>query len=227
MSQQKRGGFVSGVSQAIVPGRQAIRVAAVSIQPQAQVSDLVAVVDVSGSMDELARGGMKKLPAAIEATIGLAKIKARLDSSGRFGEVAFSDDAKVVLGWTSASDMAAIERATRALCTIGGTSIAAGLRRAKELLQHSKTSTPRYVVLLSDGHANSGDNCLVEAEALKASGVVIYGVGVGANPSDVDTRLPAIASPGKYVFLSDVQDLIAHFQCVGRETSRRANRVQQ
>lgn len=203
--------------------QQSIRVTAVRTPQQmlAARSDVVIVADGSESV------AGQKLTDEIAAQEAFALVKARLDPDGQIGLIAFADDTRKLLELTPARESGTILAAIRSLRAGGGTNISAGLAAACALLSRQCSVKPRFVVVLSDGHHNSGgEDPLAASEALKRAGIVIYTVGLGANPCDVDPRLPAIASSReKYVFLQDKDSLVKHFEFVSRQTSIRSPRA--
>lgn len=208
---------------AALPSRtmQTIRVTAVRTPLQAEParSDVIEVADLSGSMSG------KKLADLQAAARAFSAVKARLDPEGRLGLVSFADDAKVEHDLVAATGLGEIESAIARLKTRGSTDITSGLRLAGSVLLNGAGRGPRYIVLLSDGHHNGGGDPVALSDGLKGSGIVIYGVGFGSNPSDVDCRLPLISSPGKYIFLSDKESLVKHFEFVSHQTSIRSQRA--
>lgn len=217
--------FQAPIGSAVVRPSQAtqtIRVSAVRIpqQMQAARSDVVLVADGSGSV------AGQKLTDEIAAQEAFALVKARLDPDGQIGLIVFANDASKRLELTPARESGTILAAIRSLRADGETNISAGLAAAGVLLSRRCSVNPRFVVLLSDGHHNSGgEDPLIASGSLKHAGVVVYTVGLGTDPSDVDPRLPAIASsPDKYVFLRDKDSLVKHFEFVSRQTSIRSQR---
>lgn len=201
---------------------QTIRVTAVRTpqQMQAAQSDVVLVADGTGSI------AGRKLADEIAAQEAFALLKARLDPDGRIALIVFREHAREVLGLTPARDSKTIGASIRSLTAEGDTNITAGLEAAGVLLARERTMKPRFAVLLSDGYHNRGSDPVAASEVLKRAGVVIYTVGLGADPSDVDPRLPAIASAAdKYVFLRDKDSLVKHFEFVSRQTSIRSRRA--
>lgn len=113
-------------------------------------SDVLVVLDVSGSMDG------EKLSNAKQALLQLVR---RLDERDRFGLVAYASDAQLLLPLSHATSAlrAQARELVSGLGTLGGTNISAGLDLALEELRRRHGRTAR-VLLLSDGQANEGDS---------------------------------------------------------------------
>jgi Mg-chelatase subunit ChlD len=216
-------------------------------QAAQHVVKTVAVIDVSGSMDDPIRGELaggrkncSRLDAAREGIANLLAEKKRVRPQDHLGVIGFSGKAYPICPLTSVQDDRAIRRAIDKLVTHGSTDFAVGLALAREwfdaaagqpkqgLLQlifsaGNAAPTPGggasfvgHVVMLSDGHNNSGDPRSI-ATGLKQSGVVIDCIGVANSPNEVDDLLREIASPGadgtpRYRFIGDAQSLISDFR---------------
>jgi len=112
--------------------------------------DLVACIDVSGSMDGA------KLDRAKESLIKLVE---HLSSSDRLGIVAFESEVHRVIDLTP-MDASGKERARQRISSLhtgGITAMSGGLQASLELLAEARRPDAlRRVLLFTDGHANSG-----------------------------------------------------------------------
>ncbi|KAL1498548.1 hypothetical protein AB1Y20_013869 [Prymnesium parvum] len=174
--------------------------------------DLVLVLDHSGSMDtgsvvaDVRQLGLSLLDQ-FELAAGVA----------RMAVVEFNAAASTVQALTS--DRKPIRDAIGQYAyPSGGTNMAAGMRRAKELLDAGGrvcTGFSCVVMILSDGEqsAEYGGSAaaISEAQVLKAAGILLFAVGFGAVTADT---LDAIASspPSKFSYLgSDIDAISAQF----------------
>ena len=105
----------------------------------------------------------------------------------------------------------------------GGTDIASGLLAAESVLSSSPRSVQAKVILLSDGE-DGGTAWSEPADRLKQAGVVIYCIGVGGRPEDIDPCLKNIASTVngvlQYRFIKDADTLANHFQEIAMGLTR-------
>jgi Ca-activated chloride channel family protein len=108
---------------------------------------LVVVLDRSGSM------AGDRLTAAQQALTSLVD---RLDPADHFGLVAFDHEASVVVPAGPLTDKAATKQAISALTPGGSTDLSAGYLRGLQELRRTDAKGGSKLLLLSDGHANSG-----------------------------------------------------------------------
>jgi Mg-chelatase subunit ChlD len=172
--------------------------------------DLVLALDLSGSMAEAAEGGGSKLDAARAAALAvLDLLDWRVD---QVSVVGFSGRAELVL--PLAGDRAAVAGALAGLRTAEGTRIDLGLAAADRALAGGGRPPARpVVILLTDGRQEAGweSEATAAARTLKARGVTVYTIGLGAD-ADADL-LRAIASDASRYLASpaaaDLQGLFA------------------
>jgi Mg-chelatase subunit ChlD len=173
--------------------------------------DAVLVLDTSQSMAEAAPGGGTKLDAARTAAGRFIDVL-RLPSD-RAAVVAFNEEAHVVAGLTA--DRAALEAGLGGVTTAIGTRVDRGLAAATAVLLTQGRDTARgVVILLSDGlHSGEVDDVRRAAVDLKATGALLFTIGLGA---DVDRPLlEEIASrPGDYLESPTADELAAAFRRV-------------
>jgi Ca-activated chloride channel family protein len=181
----------------------------------------VLVLDVSPSMEDT-DWKPSRLHAAMEAAIAYCRRLAEEEPQARVAIVAYGGSAKVVCGLTQASAFDALVAHIRQLAIIGRTNITDGLVEAYRLLEGL---APCQVVLLTDGHHNTGprpDGVSHHLQRLAA----IECVGIGGSPKDVDEPLlKAIASTRpdgtkRYRWIGQKEDLIEHFRNLGGGLSR-------
>lgn len=118
-----------------------------------QKTDIVLVMDTSGSMDfrmdkdKNARPGESRLDYAKTAANDLVNSVAKNGNDVRVAVVSFNKDAKTVVGYTS--DKGELRRGINGLGADGGTNWEAGLASANGLT--ARDGAKKYVVFLSDG----------------------------------------------------------------------------
>lgn len=105
-------------------------------------SDVVLVIDTSGSMDD--HGRMEAAKDAANAFVD----KLLPSDNTRIGVVSFADNANVVQALPN--DPAGLEDKIDRLPAVGGTFTQAGVRQAREMLKNSYADN-KHIVLLSDG----------------------------------------------------------------------------
>ncbi|MFB6304450.1 MAG: VWA domain-containing protein [Haloferacaceae archaeon] len=153
---------------------------------------LVLAIDVSGSTKE----GMK-----IQKAIALDVLN-QLGDRNQVGVVAFNYQPYAVaepdpLG----ENRELIERRIRRLQSGGATSIASGLRGAREMLDG-----PGTVILISDGRDGSQEIPAV-ASTLGANGIRVITVGVGSGTADSTLRRIARESGGSFIRATETDRL--------------------
>ena len=186
-----------------------------AVPSEVAASATVLLVDVSGSMGENWRGGVKIESAKNAATdvINMIEQESQVGESDHQVAVAtFTNDAHLDLGLTT--DYASARSVVAGLEPLNMTNIGAGLQVANQALASTPTTTQKIVILLSDGLTNEG---LSPAEILAgpvqeaaAAGTCIYTVGFG-EPGDLDeTLLRQIAEGsgcGTYTYASTPAEL--------------------
>ena len=163
---------------------------------------LTFVIDTSGSMGredrlELVKDSLRKLVRAL----------GRGDS---IAVVAFSDDARVILPPTPATDEETILTAIDALTPGGSTNVEAGLRLGYSLARETLLGEGiDRVILASDGVANVGltdaDGILGQIARDASAGIQLVSVGVGmGNYNDALLEQLADRGDGFYAYVNDL-----------------------
>jgi Ca-activated chloride channel family protein len=171
--------------------------------------NVVVVLDRSGSM----AGG--RLEAAKEA---LVRVVERLDDRDRFGLVVFDQQAEVVVpaGRVGDSGRPDILRGIRDVRPGGTTDLSAGYFRGLQEARRVCGEAGATIVLVSDGHANSGivDPTALRQTAARAAGQLITTSTVGIGEGYDDTILDTVATGGQgnHSFAHD-GDGAAHAVC--------------
>jgi Ca-activated chloride channel family protein len=172
---------------------------------RAQASDIVVVLDRSGSM-----AAENRLPYAKEAVRRLLR---QLHTDDRFALITFDSVAVVDTELTPVTDAARerIVQRVHALQPGASTNISDGLLKARALLQGNAGERSRKVILLSDGEANRG---IVDPKELAKIArsftehrtvLSTIGMGLGFN----ETLMAALADDGMghYAYLEHLEKL--------------------
>ena len=185
-------------------GSQVASMLPVTVGPTTDdTADIVLLVDVSGSAGE----GM-----TTQKAISLDVLN-QLGDDNRVGLVGFNWRAYRVADLAPLSDnRAELEDSIRRLQPGGATSIAAGLRGAREMLG----GNPGTVILVSDGRASAEEPAAV-ARSLREDGIQVISVGVGSAPNENTLRSVASASGGSYLRATDTARLRILFGGPGRQ----------
>ena len=178
-------------------------------------------LDTSASMGELYSGRSTKLEAACKASVAMVLNKGQIDPLDEIALVTFRSKATVHLGMSPiATYKMDIIEAIQSLAADNGTDINAGLKATRGVFNWARQDVVRRIVLLTDGQ---GGQPLGTAEDLKARGVVIDVIGVGADPSGVDEKLlrkvaSFIDGELHYHFIKDQQTLTNVFLDLAHKT---------
>ncbi|MBI4815019.1 MAG: von Willebrand factor type A domain-containing protein [Deltaproteobacteria bacterium] len=167
-------------------------------------SNLVFVVDVSGSMNLDNRLGLVKR--------ALQLLVEQLDGRDAVSIVVYGDSAHTVLAPTPGTDKGTILAAIGALRPEGSTNVQAGLELGYKLAaERADRGTNNRIILCSDGVANNG---IVEADGIFArvksqadQGITISTVGFGmGNYNDVLMEKLADSGNGNYAYVDRLEE---------------------
>lgn len=165
---------------------------------------LIFVIDVSGSMNDTNRLGLAK--QSLEILVD------ELREDDRVAIVVYSDDTRVVLDPTPASEKQVILSAINALQTEGSTNAEAGLRLGYDvaLANMSQDETTR-IILASDGVANVGntgpDAILNTIQQSVDEGITLSTIGFGmGNYNDVLMEQLANDGNGNYFYVDNLRE---------------------
>jgi VWFA-related protein len=171
-------------------------------------ADVALVVDVSGSM-----GGA---PIA-QAKAAAREFIAALAPADRVAVIAFSDDVRVLLDYTS--DRAAALAAVNALEAVGDTALYQAAADAAHRAAQS-SATRRAVLLLSDGLDYGGRSRIGRQESLTEamkSGVPFYVIGLGNQIDRSYLEYLAVATSGRFLEAPTPQDLAGLYRAIAAE----------
>jgi len=168
-------------------------------------TDVILGIDLSGSMNNDAGTPPQPITSVLTAAQSFVS---RLNEDDQIGVVTFATEASTKIPLTA--DQKNVGSAISKLGIAptdetGSTNTGDALNRAREEFGSTRHSVDarKIFILLTDGLATAPDDepeayALLAAEALKATGVVVYTIGIGA---DVDEEfLKQIATDGKHYF---------------------------
>ncbi len=162
-------------------------------------------LDVSGSMSG------DPLQAAKESILRLID---RLDQSDSFGMIIFDDSAKVVVPIKPLQDHSIneVKQAIRSIRSGGSTDISAGFTLAMREAGRNKLQGGTTVLLISDGHANSGEKnpqFFAEVAAKSATESISSGsIGLGNGYDEKILEAIAQGGGGSHRFAADIDEAI-------------------
>ena len=173
-------------------------------QKERSGSNLVFLIDVSGSMDEY-----NKLPLVQRAFRLLIN---ELDENDTVSIVTYANEDRIVLDGTDGSEKAVICDAVEDLAPSGGTNGSAGLLTAYELARdHFIEGGNNRVILATDGDLNIGMTDegslirLIEEEAESGVFLSVLGFGEG-NISDTNMEAMADHGNGNYSYIDTIHE---------------------
>ena len=171
---------------------------------QAPPSNLVFLLDVSGSMDSY-----DKLPLLQEAFGLLAE---HLTGRDRISVVTYAEDTRTVLDGARGSEKEKIVTTLNALSANGGTYGSKGIETAYALAeQHFIQGGNNRIILATDGDLNIGMTSEKELEDLitakKESGIFLSVLGFGTgNIKDNKMEILADKGNGNYAYIDNLQE---------------------
>ena len=167
-------------------------------------SNLVFLIDVSGSMDE-----PDKLPLVQRAFHLLTE---QLDEEDRISVVTYASEDRVVLDGTNGNETAVIDGAIEDLMAGGGTNGSAGIVTAYELAKkHFIKDGNNRVILATDGDLNIGVTDegsltrLIQEQAESGVYLSVLGFGTG-NISDTNMEALADHGNGNYSYIDEIAE---------------------
>ena len=161
-------------------------------------ADYTYVLDVSGSM----QGKIATLAEGVSQAIG------QMRPADRFRIITFNNDAREILGWTTATpeNVANAAALVKAMQPSGGTNIYSGLELALKNLDADRASS---VVLVTDGVANEGVVDPAKFHALlKKHDIRFFGFLMGNNSNWPLMRAMGDATGGFYTGVSNADDIV-------------------
>ena len=174
---------------------------------QQRASDIIIVLDRSGSMSEAKK--MSYAKAAIWDILG------QLNENDRFALVSFANNALVQssLVHVTGGTRGYLNNLVSSIQSAGGTNMGEGLNAALGLLENNHSDRARKILLLSDGQANQG---IIQPEQLAQIaarvthyGAVLSSIGMGLGFNENLMAKLADYGMGHYSYLEDLSGLPA------------------
>jgi uncharacterized protein YegL len=151
---------------------------------QSTPTDLVLVLDESGSIDSTEFGQLRSFADDVVEAVGNDGLFA---NGGRVGVVGFASTAETVVGLSA--DETAVRSAIMSNPQSGGnTCLSCGLNQASTVLGADDPARNQLVIVITDGNANPGDPTASAASSLQAKAEVFaVGVGDGISQATLNT----------------------------------------
>ncbi len=178
-----------------------------NIRPQQRATDMIIVLDRSGSMSEA-----KKMPYAKAA---IWDVLGRLNDNDRFALVSFANNAIVQspLVSVTASNRSYLNNVVSSIHAAGGTNMGEGLHAALNLFANNSSERAKKILLLSDGQANQGitnpEQLAQIASRVSQHGAVLSSIGMGLGFNETLMAKLADYGMGHYSYLEDLSGLAA------------------
>ncbi len=179
----------------------------------------ILVIDVSPSMEEKDYPP-SRLKGAKKAAARFLDKRLATNPDALVGIVKYGGRAKVVSHpLILRQHISELQESLEDMTTIGATNIAAGLRLASREIEEIPDAGHPRILLLTDGHYNTGYDPRDLAKSLKNQGVQIDIIGIGGSPRDVNEReLKEMASVVdgelRYWFIKSVNELVTKFEAL-------------
>ncbi len=226
---ERRGDFAIHADGSPAPFRDGYHLLRLTVQSRTvsaerrRPSQLVFVIDVSGSMEQENRLGLVKRTLRV--------LVDELGEGDRVGIVVYGSDARTVLEPVDASRRELILDAVDRLRPEGSTNAAAGLDEGYDMARrHFRDGANNRLVLCSDGVANvaqtAADDILARARRESDRGIYLSAVGFGmGNYNDVLMERLADSGDGNYAYVDRAdeaervfrENLTATLQVVARD----------
>lgn len=178
--------------------------------------NLALVIDRSGSMADPVdvRSGATRLDAV---KIAVDRLLSQLTGLDRVSVVTFNTRARTRLEYAAGNDIAAIKTALEEVEAMGGTDLAAGIRRGYDIVaEHSDTIRSDRVIIFTDALLTASNQQqvdeflgVIEQRAGDGIGATVFGVGVDFG-HDVAFAISQVRG-GNYFFLSDFDRIVSVF----------------
>ncbi len=200
-------GYLPANAEKTVHARIQVRADDVQAKERAPMN-LAVVIDHSGSMS----GG--KLQQAKQAAHTLVD---RLSEQDRLAVVSYGSNVTVNMDsdFVSEANKEKLHAAIRSIGRHGGTNLAGGFGKGAEIVgQHPTDESVNRVVLLSDGHANSGQTIQMLGDMASGhleKGVSVSTMGIGLNYNEKLMAEIANQGAGNYYFVEDSKKLAEIF----------------
>ena len=176
--------------------------------PQYTGTDIVFVIDSSGSMTTNDSTGLRK--EAAKAFVD------KLGENDRAAVIDFDWSADVYQSFTS--DHETLKNAINRVDSSGGTSLSNGISKAIELFtssDYTRTDAYKYIIFLTDGDGDYNNQYTTTASN---NSIVVYTIGLGSGVRETVLKAIADGTGGKYYFASTADALSDIYVDVSYET---------
>jgi Mg-chelatase subunit ChlD len=167
---------------------------------------LVLVIDKSGSMAEVA-GDEEKISLAKEAAVRALEVLTDRDQAG---VLAFDSQPWWVVPLAPVTDKEGLKQQIGRLYAEGGTEIYPALAGAYEALRRAKVQV-KHIILLTDGISASGGPYLDLMAAMRAEGITLSAVAVGAGADAGMLQALAELGRGRFYATADAASIPSIF----------------
>ena len=171
-------------------------------------SDVILIIDTSGSMDQES----KLDNAKIAADQFVDKLLGNNQNNYRVGLVSFSDQPLVLSKLTN--DVNSLKDKISTLSAGGQTAMGDAISESTTLLQESQPGNSKVILLLTDGQNNRGSDPSAQAMVSKQDKITIFTVGYGADADSATLSYIAGMTGGKYFAASSQSELFNSFNSV-------------
>jgi uncharacterized protein YegL len=200
--------FQIGLGFGILAAAIAISYFSVTIGDAPKSSDVVLIIDTSGSMNTEGKLDIAK----IAANQFVDKLLNNNQNNFRVGLVSFSDQPHVLSNLTN--DASSLKNEISQLGADGGTAMGDAISESTGLLQNAESENSKIILLLTDGQSNEGSDPSSQAKISEQNKITIFTVGYGADADSVTLSYISGMTGGKYFAASSQNDLINSFNSV-------------
>ena len=162
---------------------------------QSTPTDLVLVLDESGSISSTEFGQLKSFASSVVTAVAADGL---FTNGGKIGVVGFASGSETVIG-LSASQAAVQAEITGNPQSGGTTCISCGLNQASSVMGPDDPSRNQLVIVITDGQPNPGDPTAAAATSLQAKAEVFaVGVGDGISQATLETIASGAAATNTF-----------------------------
>lgn len=171
---------------------------AVITDPNAQPTDVVLVIDVSGSMSSNDPSNLRQ-----DAARGFISA---MKSTDQVAVVSFNSSARILSGLTN--DMGRLNSAISGIGASGGTNIGSGVGTAISLLQSGRSDINQSIILLTDGQGSYNESLTAQ---MRASGIRAFTIALGSSADESLLRRIADGTQAGFKRIQNASSLVGIF----------------
>jgi Ca-activated chloride channel family protein len=175
--------IIHGREKLLQLGEPQVHYILMDILPSPNMPSIRAPINLSIVVDRSTSMQGQRLDQVRNATLSILNELTDQDSATI---VAFSDHAELIVSTEQAHNMSSARARLSLLQAGGGTEIAQGLKMGLDQLQHNYIHHGvNHLILLTDGRTyGDEDDCIQLADVAASHGIIINGIGIGADWSD-------------------------------------------